>query len=75
MQASFGVSGFMIFMSILLFFPETSHPGARGIDKLRLTPTGAAPRIVVFINPFKSLLLLRSPNFMAVVGSCHMFGL
>ena len=32
MQGSLGTTGFIIFVSILLFFPETSHPGARGID-------------------------------------------
>ena len=68
MQAVLGITGFMIFVSILLFLPETSHPGARGIDKLRLT--GAEPSMV-FINPFKSLLLLRSPNLFAVVSSLH----
>jgi hypothetical protein len=67
MQLALGITGFLIFVSILLFFPETSHPGARGIDKLRLESPGAASPI--FVNPFRCLWLLRSPNFMAVVGS------
>ena len=71
MQAALGITGFMTFVSILLFFPETSQPGARGIDKLQLTTAGAASRPVVFINPFKCLLLLRSPNLLAVVSSLH----
>ncbi|KAI0085892.1 MFS general substrate transporter [Irpex rosettiformis] len=39
--------------------PETSQPGARGIDKAKAK--GEKPRLV-FLNPFKSLALLRSPN-------------
>jgi hypothetical protein len=70
MQGVLGIAGAVMFLCILFFFPETSHPGARGIDKLQLASTGAAPRSLSFINPFKSLLLLRSPNLLAVVGNC-----
>jgi hypothetical protein len=69
MQGVFGLAGALIFLSILFLFPETSHPGTRGIDKLQPTSTEAKPRSLIFINPFKSLLLLRSPNLLAVVGN------
>jgi MFS family permease len=70
MQEVFTLMGVVIFLSILFFFPETSHPGTRGIDKLQPTSTEAKPRSLIFINPFKSLFLLRSPNLLAVVGNC-----
>ncbi|KAH7927893.1 MFS general substrate transporter [Leucogyrophana mollusca] len=43
------------------FLPETSHPGSRGMDQ-----TGASKRKIVFINPLRSLRLLRSPAMMLV---------
>jgi hypothetical protein len=76
MQEVFTLMGVVIFLSILFFFPETSHPGTRGIDKLQLASTGATPRSLIFVNPFKSLSLLRSPNLLAVVGNhiwLHLF--
>jgi len=71
MQAALGITGCVIFASMVIFFPETSHPGARGIDKLQREQacTGVAPRRMVFVNPFKPLLLLRSPNLVGVVRS------
>ena len=71
MQAALGVMGIAIFVAILLFLPETSHPGTRGIDKLavKLVESGAYPsRMLVFVNPFKPLTLMRSPNLMIVVS-------
>jgi hypothetical protein len=65
MQEVIGLAGAVIFLSILFFFPEASHLGKRGIDKLQLASTGGAPCSLAFINPFKSLLLLHSPNLLA----------
>lgn len=70
MQAALGIMGITIFIAILFFLPETSHPGARGIDKLRakLMEAGASSsRIIVFVNPCRPLALMRSPNVLAVV--------
>jgi len=72
MQVALGVLGVAIFVAILLFLPETSHPGTRGIDKLvtELVESGASSsRMIVFVNPFKALTLMRSPNLMVVVSA------
>lgn len=65
MQAALGVMGVSIFLAVFFLLPETSHPGTRGMDKLRAT---CPNRMFVFVNPFKPLTLLRSPNILAVVG-------
>jgi hypothetical protein len=46
---------------IYLFLPETSHSRSGGIPQL------TTPFNFVWINPFNSIWLLRSPNIMAVV--------
>ena len=84
-----------VLIPIVLFFPETSHPGTLGIDKLPL-PSVTSEREVrataeeeeegvreerrnpisslfrfkmpVMLNPFEALLMLRSPNLLAMVG-------
>ncbi|EKM56177.1 uncharacterized protein PHACADRAFT_95579 [Phanerochaete carnosa HHB-10118-sp] len=66
----FGLCGFAIFCWILtlLVQPETSQPGARGIDKAR---EAGKKDGWVWLNPLKSLALLRSPNvlFLAMEGA------
>ncbi|GLB35682.1 putative MFS general substrate transporter [Lyophyllum shimeji] len=61
MQSAMGAVGAIMFVCMLIFFPETSHPGMRGIDRL-------APhtRRLRFVNPLQPLVLLRSPSLMAV---------
>ncbi len=54
----------MLFV-FLFYFPETSHPGARGVDKV-IEEGGRLG--FVFLNPLSSLWLLRSPNIFLVVG-------
>ncbi|TDL18887.1 MFS general substrate transporter [Rickenella mellea] len=54
----------MCFLSVVFFLPETSHPGSRGIEKLETDRR--KPFHVVWLNPLKSVWLLRSPNLMAV---------
>ncbi|KAG5651695.1 hypothetical protein H0H81_007754, partial [Sphagnurus paluster] len=61
LQYIIGVSGCLLFLCMLFFFPETSHPGMRGVDKI---PHASSTK--VFVNPLKSLALLRSPHLMAV---------
>ncbi|KIM49869.1 hypothetical protein M413DRAFT_117879 [Hebeloma cylindrosporum] len=65
MQLALGFVGLVIFVFALLVFPETYHPGERGVDKVDHAelPTWRP----VFVNPLRPLLLLRSPNLMAVV--------
>jgi hypothetical protein len=70
MQLTIALLGCVVFVTMLLFFPETSHPGTRGIDKRRLECSEGGQRSdLVFINPIKSLWLLRSPNLLAVVST------
>ncbi|KAI9437062.1 hypothetical protein BJY52DRAFT_1230264 [Lactarius psammicola] len=57
-----GFCGAALFAAVLLVFPETSWPGARGIDKLRvavaLLPAGHE-------NPFAHISILHSPGVVA----------
>ncbi|KAK0435267.1 MFS general substrate transporter [Armillaria borealis] len=64
MQFILGGAGFGAFICMYLFFSETSHPGVRGIDKLKIEEHSTAP--FVWVNPLRSLALLRSPNLVAV---------
>ncbi|KAK7437130.1 hypothetical protein VKT23_018753 [Stygiomarasmius scandens] len=74
MQLGLGFCGLLILVLVAVFFPETSIPGARGIDKLRqeLVEQGKSQveqdklRGFMWINPFKTILLLRSPTLSAV---------
>ncbi|KAF8875624.1 MFS general substrate transporter [Infundibulicybe gibba] len=69
MQLALAVAGFLAFFIMLLFFPETSHPGKRGIDKLQPAPASSSlwrSWKPFFINPLRPLSLLRSPNMLAV---------
>ncbi|KAG2157654.1 major facilitator superfamily domain-containing protein [Suillus bovinus] len=60
---SVGAWGLLEMLFIYLSFPETSHPGTLGIDKL---PSRRWFHIK-WINPLSSLWLLRSPNLFAVM--------
>ncbi|GJE88176.1 MFS general substrate transporter [Phanerochaete sordida] len=53
------VAGLASFLLTLCFQPETSWPGKRGVDKL-IEKEGRARW--VWLNPFGSIALLRSPN-------------
>ncbi|KIJ24108.1 hypothetical protein M422DRAFT_39286, partial [Sphaerobolus stellatus SS14] len=57
-------------IAIIVFLPETNHPGTRGIDKLiAQDETEGRTRgwRFVLLNPFSSLSLLKSPNIFLVV--------
>lgn len=58
-------AGLISLMLTYLFQPETSHPGARGVEKL-IRSEGRARW--VWLNPFQSLALLRSPNVTCIVS-------
>ncbi|KAG1890702.1 major facilitator superfamily domain-containing protein [Suillus fuscotomentosus] len=60
---SIGAWGLLEMLFIYLSFPETTHPGTLGIDKL---PSRRSMHIA-WINPLSSLWLLRSPNLFAVM--------
>ena len=75
MQFILAGAGLLGFTCIVFFFPETSHPGVRGIEKTRKARQHEAqrdgstqPEAVnwVWVNPVKPLWLLRSPNLLAV---------
>ena len=61
-----GLLGLIVFTTIFIFFPETSQPGATGIDKMK-TGHGNDSSTPIFINPFKSFWLLRSPSMLLTV--------
>ena len=65
MQLALGFIGLVIFMFVLFVFPETYHPGQRGIDKA--DPSELPTWRPILLNPLRPLFLLRSPNLMAVV--------
>ena len=75
MQLALGFFGLVIFVFVLLVFPETYHPGERGVEKA--DPTELPMWRPIFLNPLGPLLLLRSPNLLAVVRplarSCYPF--
>ncbi|KIP04583.1 hypothetical protein PHLGIDRAFT_129402 [Phlebiopsis gigantea 11061_1 CR5-6] len=66
----YGLCGFAIvcWVCTLLLQPETSQPGARGVDKARAEGKKAG---WVWLNPLNSLALMRSPNvlFLAIEGA------
>ncbi|KAI0039965.1 MFS general substrate transporter [Auriscalpium vulgare] len=63
MQLALGTGGVVMFALMFAFMPETSQPGARGIDTYLDTKQGWR---WVWLNPFKPIGLLRSPNVVAV---------
>ncbi|EKM83312.1 hypothetical protein AGABI1DRAFT_89867 [Agaricus bisporus var. burnettii JB137-S8] len=72
MQLIIGVLGTFAFVVIWFCFPETSHPGARGIENLRMqADKGIKIRWTHYlVNPLSPLGLLRSPNILAVTLAC-----
>ncbi|KAI0046836.1 MFS general substrate transporter [Auriscalpium vulgare] len=69
MQFAFVIVGLSLLACTYSWLPETSHPHARGIDKLREGGGCDAKeaRRVVWVNPFRGVALLKSPN---VLGLC-----
>jgi predicted MFS family arabinose efflux permease len=65
----YGLAAFAFgaFFCILFFFPETSHPGSKGIDEYKRTNKAHPKWRPVILNPLSQLLMLRSPNILAVV--------
>ncbi|KAL4255122.1 MFS transporter superfamily protein [Pleurotus pulmonarius] len=75
LQWVFLVYGLMLFASIALWLPETSHPGTLGAEKQQREAQdmpGAPPRQIdrlgwVWLNPLSCMALLRSPNLLLVM--------
>ncbi|ETW85087.1 major facilitator superfamily [Heterobasidion irregulare TC 32-1] len=65
MQLALFVTGVLVGTAMYFLLPETSQPHARGIDKL-YEQQGTTQWRWVWLNPFKSLALFRSPNLLAV---------
>jgi len=65
MQLALGIFGIMIFVFVLFVFPETYHPGGRGVDKA--DPSELSSWRPVLLNPLRALSMMRSPNLLAVV--------
>lgn len=65
MQLWLGLAGLFVFFIVLFIFPETYHPGKRGIENV--DPASLPKWRPVLINPLKPLWIMRSPNLLAVV--------
>ncbi|RDB19431.1 putative drug/proton antiporter YHK8 [Hypsizygus marmoreus] len=69
MQLALCSSGLVALAVMVLFFPETTHPGTRGIDKVRLDSVGTKTTSgFKFINPLQALWLLQSPVVLGVIS-------
>lgn len=64
MQLCLAFAGLFLFILLFLVLPETSHPGTRGIDKLRLT--GDTKNSWKHVNPIRPAYLLRSTTVCTV---------
>ncbi|KAJ8700969.1 hypothetical protein PTI98_003941 [Pleurotus ostreatus] len=75
LQWGFLIYGLALLVLMVLWLPETSHPGTLGIEKVFDDQNQQVPRCTpsrrhwrwVWLNPFSCLGLLRSPNLMLVV--------
>lgn len=75
MQASLGIVGLIALALVLVFLPETSHPGTRGIDNAEadLAHEEKKSRGLVMLNPFSALALMRSPVLLLTVGLVYAY--
>ncbi|GJJ11730.1 hypothetical protein Clacol_005968 [Clathrus columnatus] len=69
--------GFIAFISVVKFLPETSHPGSRGIDGYSAVEELKGFLIIdrkqwVWLNPFKPLGLARNPAILFVAVSASL---
>jgi len=56
--------GLIGFTTFYFLFPETSQPGARGIEKMNEAKGTGSSTSFIFINPLEPLWLLRSPSIL-----------
>jgi len=64
MQLIIAMLGIAMLVLMTFYFSETSHPGSRGVDKLR--SQGQTHLTSYVVNPFGPLMFLRSPNLLGV---------
>ncbi|KAJ7181246.1 MFS general substrate transporter [Mycena filopes] len=75
LQLALGIAGGSLWLVMLFYLPETSHPGATGLEKLAVDSEDAEPGRErprfrwVWLNPFACLWFLRSPNLALVTLS------
>ncbi|KAF8521429.1 major facilitator superfamily domain-containing protein [Hysterangium stoloniferum] len=58
-QLCISIMGFICFVFVVISLPETSHPGTKGIEKLRAAESLGWGFIT--LNPLRILLLLKNP--------------
>ena len=66
LQLSLGATGIIIIFTVVCFFPETYHPGKRGVDSV--DPASLPKWRPVLLNPLEPLWMLRSPILLSVVS-------
>ena len=66
MQAGVGIAALLTYFLMYIGMPDTSHPGTRGVDR----EFGGKFKWV-WLNPFKCLWFMRSPNLFALVSQFH----
>ncbi|TFK35470.1 major facilitator superfamily domain-containing protein [Crucibulum laeve] len=59
-----------MFLVMLALFPETSHPGTRGLDKYKAEGKILPTWRPIYINPLQALRLLRSPILIIISIAC-----
>ena len=68
MHVVLSLLGLIVFTTIYFFFPETIQPGATRIEKMKAANGIGSSTPFIFINPFTSLWLLRSPSMLFTVS-------
>ncbi|TFY62814.1 hypothetical protein EVJ58_g3619 [Rhodofomes roseus] len=67
MQYALFLAGVIALLLTFAYLPETSHPGTLGIDKLYERGELERGKFKwVWLNPFRSLALLKSPNLVLI---------
>ncbi|KAJ7034476.1 MFS general substrate transporter [Mycena alexandri] len=72
LQLALFASGGVLWLAMVFYLPETSHPGKTGLEKLAAedsTELGRPRFRWVWLNPFSCLWFLRSPNLAFVTFS------
>ena len=67
MHGILGLAALIIFTFMYFLLPETSQPGARGIDEMKAINGIDKSKSFVFVNPLQPLWLLRSPTMLLMV--------
>ena len=68
MQVILGIGSSFAFAFVLLWLPETIHPGLSGYEKQAKSEGRSSKGGLVVLNPLKSLVLLKSPVLLISVG-------